>query len=406
MKNLSLVVLVAYIAIPFLSSNNASAQETVATDPIITTGIADIKGGSIIRARNKAIADAQKKALMEAVGMLMTFDRIEKQFALFKSALFDRADYFIESYKVLYDNTLDDRYHISLQSTIAFEALKDYLVNRKSLAPRPKLPRILLMISQQRLNQDFYTCWWSFIDPVKELTTIDQMVRNELQKAGFEVIDHTLMVPKRMTGVYGCLDIGPEAMQALGAQFQANIVIAGNAQVVVTTENEDRSHKVIQASITAQAIKIGDGSLLATGEVYFPSSEGSEEAAQEISLKKASLAFARQMSDKISRQWVKETKGIASTTLSISGLSDYLDFSRLKSDLKKRIPEIHNLSQKTLSDTGALIEVESSLDTPSLAALIEKKQFEDFIIFIAGVDPPLIEMEVTLKNQEPEEKLD
>ena len=210
------------------------------------------------------------------------------------------------------------------------------------------------------------------------------------------------MVPKRMTGVYGCLDIGPEAMQALGAQFQANIVIAGNAQVVVTTENEDRSHKVIQASITAQAIKIGDGSLLATGEVYFPSSEGSEEAAQEISLKKASLAFARQMSDKISRQWVKETKGIGSTTLSISGLSDYLDFSRLKSDLKKRIPEIHNLSQKTLSDTGALIEVESSLDTPSLAALIEKNQFEDFIVFISGIDPPLIELEVTLKNQEPE----
>jgi hypothetical protein len=405
-KNLSFVVLAACIALLFLSSNTVSAQETISTDPIITKGIADIKGGSIIRARNKAIADAQKKALMEAVGMLMTFDRIEKQFSLFKSTLFDRADYFIESYRVLYDNTLDDRYHISLQSTIAFEALKDYLVNRKSLTPRAKLPRILLMLSQQRLNQDFYTCWWSFIDPVQELTTIDQTVRNELQKAGFEVIDHTLMIPKRMTGVYGCLDIGPEAIQALGAQFQANIAIAGNAQVVVTTENEDRSHKVIQSSITAQAIKIEDGSVLATAEAYFPSSEGSEAAAQEISLKKASLAFARQMSDEISRKWVKETKGIASTTLSISGLSDYLDFSRLKSDLKKRIPEIHNLSQKTLSDTGALIEVESSLDTPSLAALIEKNQFEDFTVFISGVAPPLIEIEVTLKNQEPEEEIE
>jgi hypothetical protein len=177
-KNLSLVVLVACIALLFLSSSSPFAQETGATDPIITTGIADIKGGSVVRARNKAIADAQKKALMEAVGMLMTFDRIEKQFARFKSALFDRADYFIESYRVLYDNTLDDRYYISLQSTISFEALKDYLVTRKSLTPRAKLPRILLMIAQQRLNQDFYTCWWSFIDPEQELTTIDQTVRN------------------------------------------------------------------------------------------------------------------------------------------------------------------------------------------------------------------------------------
>jgi hypothetical protein len=220
------------------------------------------------------------------------------------------------------------------------------------------------------------------------------------------MIDHTLMIPKRTTSVYGCLDIGPAAIQALGTQFQANIAIVGNAQVIVTAENEDPPQKVIQASITARAIKIEDGSLVATGEVYFPAPEGSESAAQEVSLKKASLAFARQISDKISRQWVKETKGIASTTLSISGLSDYLDFSRLKSDLKKRIPEIHNLSQKTLSDTGALIEVESSLDTPSLAALIEKKQFEDFTVFISGVEPPLIEMEVTLKNQEPEEEID
>ena len=72
--------------------------------------------------------------------------------------------------------------------------------------------------------------------------------------------------------------------------------------------------------------------------------------------------------------------------------------------IKKRIPEIHNLSQKTLSDTGALIEVETSTDTPSLAALIEKKQFEDFTVFILGVEPPLIEMEVTVKNQTPEEE--
>jgi len=405
-KSLSSALLVAVIALLFLSSNSASAQETGPTDSIITTGIADIKGGSIVRARNRAIADAQKKALMEAVGMLMTFDRIEKQFAFFKSALFDRADYFIESYRVLYDNTLGDRYHISLQSTISLKALQDYLVTTQSITPLAKLPRILLMISQQRLNQDFYTCWWSFIDPEQELTTIDQTVRNELEKAGFEVIDHTLMIPKRTTSVYGCLDIGPDAIQALGRQFQANIAVVGTAQVVVTAEDENPPHKVIQAGITAQAIKIEDGSLLAAGEAYFPATEGSESAAQEVSLKKASLAFARQMSDKISRQWIKETKGIASTTLSISGLSDYLDFSRLKSDLKKRIPEIHNLSQKTLSDTGALIEVESNLDTPSLAALIEKNKFEDFIVFISGIEPPLIEMEVTLKNKEPEGELE
>ena len=86
-------------------------------------------------------------------------------------------------------------------------------------------------------------------------------------------------------------------------------------------------------------------------------------------------------------------------------MSDYLDFSLFKSELKKAIPEIYNLLQKTLSDTGALIEVESPLDTSSLAALIERKKFKDFTVYIASVTPPLIEMEVMLKNQEPEEEV-
>jgi len=403
-KNLFSGVLAATVALILLSSSTASPQEAGTPDSIITTGIAHIKGGSTIRARNSAIADAQKKALMEALGRVMTFDRIEKQFALFRSALFDRAEYFIESYRVLYDNTLDDRYQVTLQSTISSQALQDYLVTTRSITPRPKLPRILLMIAQQKLNQDFYTCWWSFIDPEKELTTIDQTVSDELQKAGFEVIDHTLMIPKRMTGVYGCLETGTEAVQALGQQFKANIALVGNAEVEVTDQNEDPPRKVIQANISAQAIRIEDGSLIATAEAYFPATDDRDAAAEEMSLTKASLTFARQMSDRISRQWVKEAKGIALTTLSISGLSDYFDFSRFKSDLKRRIPQIHSLSQKTLSETGALIEVESNLDASSLAALIEKNQFEDFTVFISGIDPPLIEMEVTPKTKLSEQK--
>lgn len=404
MKHTASVILLAVAVMLFPLSGRVPAQETAGVNPIITSGIAHINGGSIVKARDRAIADAQKKALMEAVGSLMTFDSLEKQFVLFASGLFNRADFFIESYRVLHDSTLGDRYHISLQSTIAFDTLKEYLFTTQSIAPQAALPRILLMIAQQRFEQDFYTCWWSFIDPERELTAIDQAVRNELQQAGFEVIDHTLLTPRRTTNVYGCLDIGTRVIQALGAQFQANIAIVGNARVALTAENQDPPQKVMQASITARAIKIQDGSLVASGEVHFPAAEESTSAAQEMSLRKASRAFARQMGDKISRQWSKETKGIAATTLSISGLSDYVDFSRLKSDLKKGIPEIHTVSQKTLSSTGALIEVESSLDTASLAALIEKKQFEDFTISISGVQPSLIEMEVTLKNKPSEEE--
>jgi len=404
-KKLCLTLIFIVLIGSSLSFNVAFSQDTWPSDSIITTGIGHITHDNIVIAQNEAIIDAQKKALIQAVGMLMTFDLIEEQFPFLQEPIFDRAADYIASYRILYDSTLDDRYHITIQSTIDFKELENYLVALQFLTPKVKLPRILLMISQKRLDQNFYTCWWSFIDPEKELTVIDQVFKMELQKKGFEVIDHTHMLQETATtNVYGCLDIKSEAIQILGKQFKADIAIVGNAQVESIDEVENSIQKSVQASITARAVKIEDGSVVATLDTYIPATQDDEETAQMVALEKASSTFSRQMGQQISLQWVKESKGVTLTTLSVSGLSNYLDFSLLKSDLKKGVPEIQNLLQKTLSDEGALIEVESNLDTLSLAKLIANNQFEEFTISIKNVSHNMIEMEVRLNAESTEQK--
>ncbi len=145
--------------------HEASSQTTSPSDALISTGIAQIVEGDVVRAQNEAIADAQKKALLQAVGMLMTFDLLEDRFASLKDTLFEQTTQYLQSYRVLYENTVGDYYRITLQSTIAFKELEEYLVNLQVLSPKVKLPRILLMIAQQKLKQNFSTCCWSFSDP-------------------------------------------------------------------------------------------------------------------------------------------------------------------------------------------------------------------------------------------------
>ena len=405
MKKIYLSLIFLVLIGSSLLFNEAFSQETWLSDAIITTGIGNISGDNISLAQNEAIVDAQKKALIQAVGMLIPFDLIDEQFFFLNESIFNRAADYIESYRVLYDSSLDDRYHITIQSTIAFKTLEDNLINLQFLTPKVKLPRILLMISLQRLNQNFYRCWWSFIDPEKELTVIDQVLKMELQKKGFEVVDHTHMLQETTpTKVYGCIDIKPEGIQDLCKQFKADVAIVGNAQVDLMDEVENSLQKSAQASITARAVKIADGSVVTTIDTYIPATEDDEETAQMVALEKASFNLGRKMGKQIALQWVKESKGITITTLNISGLSNYLDFSRLKSELKKGIPEIQNLLQKTLSDEGALIEVESNLDTPSLAELIRNRQLEEFKILIKNVSYNTIEIEVEVKTDSPGKK--
>ena len=405
MKKLCVLLVISVLNVSPFSLNEVFSQDTWPSDSIITTGIGNITDGNVVLAQNEAITDAQKKALIQAVGMLLSFDLIEEKFFFLNEAVFNRAADYIESYRVLYDSTLGDRYHITIQSTIAFKELEDCLVTSQFLTTQIKLPRILLMITQQRLGQDFYTCWWSFIDPEKELTLIDQVLREDLQKKGFKVIDHTYRIQETtINKVYGCLDLKLKAIQNLGKQFKADIAIIGNAQVELTDEIEDPLKKSVQVSITAKAVKIEDGSVVTTLDAYIPATEDDEETAQRVALEKASSTLARQMGEQISLRWVKESRGITLITLSISGLSHYLDFSRLRSDLKKGVPEIQNLSQKTLSDEGALIEVETTLDISSLAEQIGSKQFENFTISINDLSHNIIEIEVRPKSESLEQK--
>jgi len=403
-KKLLAVLVVSVLIVPFFLLHEAFSQDIWPSDSLITTGIGNLEEGNIIRAQNEAVIDAQKKALIQAVGMLMTFDLLEEQFFFLREAVFNRPAYYIENYRVLYDSTLGDRYHITIQSTIAFKKLEDDLVTSQFLTPQVKLPRILLMVAQQKLEQSFFTCWWSFIDPVKKLTITDQILRNELQKRGLEVIDHTYLIQETpLNKVYGCMDVKSMAIQTIGKQFNADIVIVGNSQVELTGEIEESHEKSVQASIIAKAVKVEDGLTVAILETYIPATEDDAGTAQRVALERAASDLAHQMSELISLRWTKESKGITLATLKVSGLSQYLDFSRLKSDLKKEIPEIQNLSQKTLSDEGSIIEVESTLDIPSLVEQIRSKQFKDFTISITEVSHNMIGMEVKIKSPEEEQ---
>ncbi len=312
---------------PFLSLSDAFSQNTWMADSVTSTGIGRISDNDVSHAQMEAIADAQKKALIQAVGMLLPFDLFEAQFPVLKEVLFDRAYDYIENYRIIYESTLGDRYHITIQSTIAFRELEDYLVTAEFLTSQVKLPRILLMIANQGLKQNFYTCWWSFIDPEKELTIIDQILKDELQKKGFEVIDHTYLIQETtINKVYGCLDVKVEAITSLGKQFNADIAIVGSSQIEIADEIEDSGKKSVQASITAKAVKISDGSTVTNLGTYMPATEEDEEIARKAASERVARNFAYKIGEQISTRWIKDSKGISVITLSISGLSNYLDF--------------------------------------------------------------------------------
>jgi hypothetical protein len=390
-----------------ISGSIALAQEQPAGSVVVSTGIAQITDNNIVTAQSSAIADAHRKALIQAAGTIMTFEQLEQQFPALKQAMFNKAADYIESYKILYDSRRGDRYHITLQSTVDLRKLENHLMVDASIAPEHTLPSLLLMIARQPPGRDVYTCWWSFIDPETALSTLDLALSDELQKQGFEVVDHSRMITQISgSNVYGCLDVDGEDLQALGRQFQADVVINAKAQAgPAAVRSEGSPAQEIQANIVGRAVKTDEGSTLASIESYMPSSGESDAPAYDSALRNAARAFARQIGEQLSQRWSKETKGVVITTLSVTGISSYLDFTRFKNALKKNIPAITTITQKSAAAKGALLELESVSDTVTLAQAMEGKEFENFSISVTRIAPPLIEADVRISAEkvEPEE---
>jgi|GEM_PF-1204897 len=391
-----------------VSGSGVLAQGNPAGGAVISTGIAQITDNNVVSAQSRAIADAHRKALIQAAGTIMTFEQLELQFPALKQALFNKAADYIESYKILYDNRRGDRYHITLQSTVDLKKLARHLMVDASIAPESTLPSLLLMIARQPPGRDVYTCWWSFVDPENGLTPLDLTLRDELQKQGFEVIDHSRMAAQISgTNLYGCIGVDGENLRALGRQFQADVVINARAQAGPAAErSEGAPAPEMQANITGRAVKTEDGSTLASIETYMPSGGEGDVPTYDSALAGASRTFARQIGEQISQRWAKQTKGVLITTLSLSGISSYLDFTRFKNALKKNIPAINAVVQKNAAAKGTLLELESGSDTVTLAQAMEGKEFENFTISITRIAPPLIEAEVRVSEEkaEPEEE--
>jgi hypothetical protein len=385
----------------------ARAQEKPAGSIIVSTGIAQITDNNLVTAQSMAIADAHRKALIQAAGTMMTFEQLEQQFPSLRQGLFNTATDYIESFKILYDSRRGDRYHITLQSTVDLKKLGNHLMVDASIAPENALPAILLMIARQPPGRDVYTCWWSFIDPETALTPLDLALRDELHKQGFEVIDHSRMITQISgSNVFGCLDVDGENLRALGRRFQADVVINAKAQAGPAAErSEGAPAQEMQAHIAGRAVKTDDGSVLATIESFMPSGGEGDDPAYDSALRNAARAFARQIGEQISQRWSKETKGVVITTLSVTGIASYLDFTRFKNALKKNIPAIDAIVQKSAAAKGALLELESGSDTVTLAQTMEGKEFGNFSISVTRIAPPLIEVDVRVSAEkvEPEE---
>jgi hypothetical protein len=140
----------------------AGAQEKTAVDGFTGRGIARISGGDIPGARQKALADAQLKAVIDAVNSLLPADICAANSTRIIARFTAQPERYLQSFRIIAENTLPDQFQVTVQAAVQLDAVRQELSGMGLIKhDENKAVSLLVMAAEKGLDAPQESYWWS-----------------------------------------------------------------------------------------------------------------------------------------------------------------------------------------------------------------------------------------------------
>ncbi|MCX5897195.1 MAG: hypothetical protein NTY29_03270 [Proteobacteria bacterium] len=290
-------VLTALTAALVVYAAVSCAQETPVPEGFIGRGMARITSADVETARQQALSDAQGKAVMEAVSALVSLETMGSSFPALKKTFFNKSTTYIQSFKILYENTAFDTYQIIIQALVQQELIKQDL-DALFMGNAPKmLFKVLLMIAEKSPAAKEYSYWWSAAPAVPES---ELRLKDRCTEKGFTVLDPSVGVKEfPPAGFAQSLEPDLDSLCRLGAQCGADLVIVGRTDLERSKITESSSFSAFQCNFKAQTVSVKDHKVLVSAAGYGLGVNADETLACRNAIDKASRQILEQIVDKL-----------------------------------------------------------------------------------------------------------
>ncbi len=229
------------------------------TDFIITDGLAAIISGNIPAARDKAIDDALRKAVEQAVGTLVSSDTLTEQYKVIHDKILAQTTGYGQRYKILSEKPEGEVYRVKIQAEVGRANLTNDLRALGLLHVLAEKPKVMV-IMEEKVMGVFGTT--AFEDVGQAESTLIQ----RLLAAGFNVVDpQTVKANISRDQALRILEGDNNAAAAAGLQYGAQIVISGKA----FSKNAggrllDTQLQSLQATLQARAIRTDSAKIISS----------------------------------------------------------------------------------------------------------------------------------------------
>lgn len=348
------------------------AMATAQEQKIQARGYGTIYQSDKSTARDRAIEDAQRKAVEQALGTMISSESITENYQLIHERILSLSNGYIEKYQVISETQTGDELEVEISALVGIRKLDDSLQAVKNLIRRMNKPRLMVLIAEQSILEEGKK------DHAKlsatNLGISENVLITAFKEKGFHFVDRQALAGKIEVADPMTLVNDHERVKTLANLTDAQLAIIGQAQA----RTSGKVHGIYsgQANISLRVLKPDTGEILVATHSHAAVPFVDPSTANTKALTQAAEKISQALMEKILRKWRSETGGIRNITLIVKNIS----YSRLKTFrgwLPKYIRGIRTVNQRNLIDGTAELDVEVIGSAQNLADELSEKKFLD-----------------------------
>ncbi len=308
-------------------------------------GIAAVENRSIEQARTESLRMAQRNAVEQVLGIILTSETLVKNFVLLEDKILTRTQGYIKRYDMLSQDCAGGQCTSRIRAEVEEIRLADDVAALAGILPMMNYPTLVVTVRQQFLAQDLNKV------PL-EMATVEQAINGHLAQKGFRLAEPSALEAEKLRQA----SLAKAAAGAAGGEMAEALELAGHmAQVVVAGEAvvqdngpspfNERIH-AYGAYLSAKAYETGTGKLLASANAEASLPHHSFAIGTQQAMNKAAVDLADQLSHQVVQAWLQSCYNEHEISMIVEGV-EFGTVKAVQAAIARSIDGITRVNQKS-----------------------------------------------------------
>ena len=359
----------------FAHSVNAQAEDQISTKTVVVIGTGKIYKENSARARKEAIENSLVTAVESVALDLIPPESLNQTFQSFNEALYDKTGKFIQGYKVLAEFKIKNAYKVMVEANVSIASLTKLMSNAGIMSGGKSLPKILVLVSEQNLEDTSPKYWWGKKAIFGEIFSVNAFIET-MRNKGLPVLNHPSIAQNTsIDDGYDKPDLDKKEAIDLGLNLKADIVIVGKTIIDQAQNIMGKDIKSFKGVVSARAIRTDTGAEIATITKSAVTADADETIGARKALSAAGSLAGETLAIQIIDAWQKKDEQTNMIGIVVEGTDNLANFEKFIRIISK-ISGVKNLQIKELKTNETVISVEFKGNAKTLADDLMLKSYK------------------------------